>query len=80
MGSQVSVKTPETRRVVDHLIKDGGTGEIKAIEVKSGNAVRSASQIAKDNAMENVGGEIIGKNAPSDLLGKTMKIGTEIRK
>ena len=38
VGTQVSVKTKHTRRVVDILIKDKDTKNIKAIEVKSGGA------------------------------------------
>lgn len=80
LGSQVTVKTPKTNRVVDHLIRDGETGEIRAVEVKSGNAARSSTQIAKDNAMAEEGGEIIGKNAPDWLRGQSMKIPTEVRR
>ena len=45
LGSQVSVRTAEGRRVIDHLVQDSN-GTIKAIEVKSGGAVRNASQLA----------------------------------
>ncbi len=79
LGSEVTIKTPESNRRVDHLIRDGKTGEIRAIEVKSGNATRSTSQIAKDNAMQGQGGTIIGKNAPDSLQGQTIKIPTEVR-
>jgi len=79
LGSEVTIKTPETNRRVDHLIKDGKTGKIRAIEVKSGNAKRNKTQIDKDNAMESKGGEIIGKNAPDKLKGMTKKIPTEVR-
>jgi hypothetical protein len=79
LGKEVTVKTPKTNRRVDFLIKDGKTGEIRAIEVKSGNATRNPTQILKDNAMENAGGKIIGKNAKSEVLGQTHKIPTEVR-
>ena len=79
LGSEVTVKTPKTNRRIDHLIKDGKTREIRAIEVKSGGATRNATQIAKDKAMESQGAKIIGKNAPNDLKGKTIKIPTEVR-
>ena len=79
LGSQVTIKTPETRRVVDTLVRDGQTDQIRAIEVKSGDAVRSSSQIAKDNAMATQGGTIIGKNAPPELRGQTIKVPTEVR-
>ncbi len=79
LGSEVTIKTPETNRRVDHLIRDGKTGNVKAIEVKSGNAKRNKTQISKDAAMESSGGKIIGKNAPVDLKGSTVKIPTEVR-
>ena len=47
-GSQVSVKTKFTRRIVDHLIKEKGTGKIKAVEVKRGKATRNSMQVIKD--------------------------------
>ncbi|MFC5530168.1 hypothetical protein [Cohnella yongneupensis] len=79
LGSQVSVKTAEGRRIVDHLVQDA-KGNIKAIEVKSGNAVLSKSQLAKDTSMASKGGTIIGKNAPVELKGVTKKITTEVRR
>lgn len=79
LGTQVSVKTQESRRVIDILIKDGKTGKTRAIEVKSGGATRSAIQIKKDNSMAEKGGTFIGKNAPkSDAYKETMKIDTEV--
>ncbi len=78
LGSQVSVKTSRSRRVIDHLIRDGKTDKIRAIEVKSGNAVRSTSQLLKDEAMYEEGGKIIGKNAPLSLKGQRLKIETEV--
>ena len=79
LGSEVAIKTPKTNRRVDHLIRDRKTGKLKAIEVKSGNAKRNKTQVSKDDAMESNGGKIIGKNAPADLKGSTVKIPTEVR-
>ncbi|WP_103866660.1 DUF4280 domain-containing protein [Aquimarina sp. I32.4] len=79
IGSQVSVKTKHTRRVIDHVIKEKGTKKIKAIEVKNGNATRNKMQVKKDNSMSKDGGKIIGKNAPENLKDKTIKIDTEVR-
>jgi hypothetical protein len=79
VGSQVTVKTPKTNRVIDHVIKEKGTGAHKAIEVKAGGAKRSRQQIEKDNAMEHQGGTFVGKNAPPHLQGQTLKIKTEVR-
>ena len=78
IGSQVSVKTEHTRRIIDHMVKDGD-GVIKAVEVKNGGATRNATQILKDDSMAKEGAEIIGKNAPKDLKGQTIKINTEVR-
>jgi len=75
LGSHVSVRTSEGRRVVDHLIKTPD-GRIVAVEVKSGGAVRNASQLAKDEAMATKGGVVIGKNAPNGLRGQEIVIET----
>ncbi len=77
LGSQVSVKTKHTRLVIEHLVKD--KGKLKAIEVKNGGAVRNKMQILKDNSMAKEGAKIIGKNAPENLNGKTIKINTGVR-
>jgi RHS repeat-associated protein len=78
LGSQVTAKTSEGTRRIDHLVESGGT--VGAVEVKSGNATRSASQVAKDNAMASEGATLVGKNAPNDLKGKPVKIETEVRR
>jgi RHS repeat-associated protein len=78
LGSQVKAETSQGTRVIDHLVEDGGT--VGAVEVKSGNATRNASQVAKDGAMASEGATLKGKNAPDSLKGKTVKIETEVRK
>jgi Holliday junction resolvase-like predicted endonuclease len=78
LGSQVTVRTSAARRVIDHLVQLSD-GTIVAIEVKSGHAVRTASQIAKDTAMATEGGTIVGRNAPAALRGQTLLINTLIR-
>jgi RHS repeat-associated protein len=75
LGSQVSVRTSEGRRVVDHLIQTPG-GQIVACEVKCGGAVRNSSQLAKDGAMATEGGVLVGKNAPAELRGQQLMIQT----
>ena len=62
LGSQVSVRTPKGVRIIDHLVQDAA-GNLKAIEVKAGNAVRKASQKAKYDIISHGGGVIFGKNA-----------------
>ena len=78
LGSQVSVKTTLTRRVIDHLVRKNN--EIKAIEVKHGKAQRTPMQIKKDDLLEIEGGEFIGKNAPDFLKKEKIKIKTEVRR
>ena len=75
LGSQVSVRTAEGRRVIDHLVQDAN-GTIRAVEVKASGAVRNASQLAKDNVLATHGGTLVGKNAPDELRGKNMIIET----
>jgi RHS repeat-associated protein len=79
IGSHVSVRTSEGRRVIDHLVTDAA-GKISAVEVKSGAATRNAAQLAKDAAMATEGGTIVGKNAPAALRGTTLIIETEVRR
>lgn len=78
LGTQVSAKTPLSRRVIDILIKDARTGKIRAVEVKAGGATRSATQLAKDNAMANRGATLVGKNAPGGPYQGTIKIPTQV--
>lgn len=63
LGSQVEVMTSAGKRVVDHLV-ELPSGEIVALEVKSGGAVRTLEQAEKDLALELHGGTIIGRGAP----------------
>ncbi|KGK10059.1 hypothetical protein EA26_01525 [Vibrio navarrensis] len=79
LGSQVSVRTAEGRRVIDHLVQDAN-GTIRAVEVKAGGAVRNASQLAKDKALATQGGTLVGKNAPAALRGQNMVIETVERR
>ena len=78
VGKQVGVRTDQGLRRVDLVTKDSA-GNIVNNEVKSGNATRSAAQIAKDNEIANQGGTYVGKNAPSDMRGQTLKVPTEVR-
>jgi RHS repeat-associated protein len=77
LGSHVGVQTDQGLRVVDHLVQDGE--KMGAVEVKTGGATRSASQLAKDASMESKGGKIVGKNAPANLRGQTVKLPTKVR-
>ena len=72
IGEQVSVMTSAGRRVVDFVVEKGG--ETLAIEVKTGDAVRSASQLAKDAAMESEGGRVGASGGA--LAGQTLKVKT----
>jgi RHS repeat-associated protein len=72
VGGQVTVRTSKGIRYVDYIVEKGG--EFLAIEVKTGGAVRSLLQLAKDGAMEAEGG-LIGKNGGT-LIGQVMKLKT----
>jgi RHS repeat-associated protein len=75
LGSHVSAQTSAGRRVIDHLIETP-TGQIIAIEVKSGNAVRGSSQLVKDSLMSSEGAVLVGKNAPDVLKGQQIILET----
>lgn len=62
-GSQVHVQTSAGLRIVDHLV-ELPSGELVALEVKTGGAVRDLYQIECDLAMELHGGIVLGGNAP----------------
>jgi RHS repeat-associated protein len=79
VGSQVCCNTGQGRRVIDHLTKDAA-GNITAVEVKSGNATRSAAQRAKDAEIAAGRGTFVGKNAPHDLKGTQRAVETIERK
>ena len=73
LGRQVYIKTPGMGRgrYSDILIQNKKTGQIINVEVKSGGAARSSSQIGKDKLI-NSGGGIFGKNAPLDMNGNPL--------
>jgi hypothetical protein len=67
VGTEVSAKlASEGRRVIDILVK---VGDEVAVEVKTGGARRSATQIAKDAETLSNGATLVGKNA-GELSGK----------
>jgi RHS repeat-associated protein len=72
IGRHVTAKTSKGVRYVDYVVERGG--QYTAIEVKSGNAIRDAGQLAKDAAMETEGA-VLGNNAGS-LQGQVMKLKT----
>jgi hypothetical protein len=63
LGSQVHVMTSTGVRIVDHLVQLP-SGEIVALEVKTGKAVRSRYQLDADYALVTSGGRIVGIGAP----------------
>jgi len=79
IGSQVCCRTPQGRRFIDHLTKDA-TGNITAVEVKSGRATRSVTQRAKDTEIASGRGTFAGKNAPFDLKGTQRAVATVERR
>ncbi len=58
-GSQVQVETSAGLRIIDHLV-ELPTGEVVALEVKTGGAVRSQYQLDCDLALALQGGRIVG--------------------
>jgi Holliday junction resolvase-like predicted endonuclease len=79
VGTQVGVKTGQGLRRVDIVTKDAA-GNLTNVEVKSGDAVRNATQAAKDAEIETQGGTYVGKNAPEGIRGQTLKVPTEVKK
>jgi hypothetical protein len=79
LGSQVCCRTSLGRRVVDHVVESAG-GKVAAVEVKSGNATRSAVQRAKDAEIAAGRGTFVGKNAPERLRGRNVPLETIERK
>lgn len=77
VAEQVAVKTPHTRRRIDLLVRDKRTGELRAVEVKSGGATRDAAQVRKDRALENGDAVFVGKNA-GPLKGEPAKMKTDV--
>jgi hypothetical protein len=75
LGAQVSVRTSQGRRVIDFLVQTPD-GRLIAVEAKSGGAVRNARQLAKDAALADEGGVLVGKNAPAELRGQTLVLET----
>jgi RHS repeat-associated protein len=76
LGNQVSVRTSEGLRRLDNLVQTP-SGQLINIEVKSGNAVRNASQLSKDSILASNGGTLVGRNAPDALRNTTQIIGTQ---
>jgi len=72
-GEEVSVNTPIGRRRIDILAKNPSKVWY-AIEVKSGNAQRSKSQLAKDKYIAQGKGTFVGENArKAGVKGKKTK-------
>lgn len=79
LGSQVAARTSEGLRVIDHLV-ESSAGKIFACEVKCGNGVRNAAQLAKDGKMATEGAVLTGKNAPEQLRGQRVILETAERR
>ena len=79
LGSRVGAQTSDGLRVIDHLVQTP-SGQIVAIEVKSGDAIRNAQQVFRDNLMGTEGAVLTGKNAPAGLSGQQIVIPTTVRR
>jgi len=78
LGAQVAVRAWSGRTGLRYTDAWGFTlgGILTQWEMKSGGAVRTPSQLAKDVIFANRGGTIVGKNAPEAFVGKTVKMQT----
>jgi hypothetical protein len=65
-STRTRIRTPQGIRYIDHLIQDEA-GYISAVEVKAGDAVRNASQVAKDNSIATQGGTFTGEFGSTSL-------------
>jgi RHS repeat-associated protein len=74
LGSNVTARTSQGIRFIDHLVDVNG--DLFAVEVKSGGAFRSSGQLLKDIAMEFEGATLSGPNVPASLQGQVFKIPT----
>jgi hypothetical protein len=72
LGSQVGIRTSEGLRYVDHLVQTAG-GDIVAIEVKAGGAVRNVAQVLKDAALGTTGGKFTGSGGVAENLMQTLQ-------
>lgn len=74
LGRQVYIKLPGfgRGRFVDILIRNK-TGQLIAVEIKSGGATRNASQIAKNKVIAS-GRGTSGENVPTGLKMYQMKL------
>lgn len=78
LGSQVGVQTSQGLRYIDHLIQTP-SGEIFAVEVKSGGAAYdSSTQIAKDVALETEGGTFTGSGLADSPIPASVLTGQKI--
>jgi hypothetical protein len=79
LGSHVGARTSQGLRVIDHLVQQAD-GTMVAVEVKSGGAVRTTLQLAKDEEMATQGATLVGRNAPAALRGQAVVLPTiEVR-
>ena len=79
VGQHVAARTSAGLRVID-ILAQRPDATLVAIEVKTGNATRNASQLLKDALMELEGATLVGKNAPEALRGTTVHVPTVERR
>ncbi|SRR5258708_1827304 len=76
LGANVGARTSDGGlRVIDRLVQTP-SGQITAVEVKSGEAVRNAQQLLRDNLMAIDGATLVGRNAPPVLRDQQLIIPT----
>ena len=74
LGRHVTARTTQGIRYIDYVVEKGG--EYIAVEVKTGNGIRSTEQLAKDYAMQTEGAKLTNNVSP-EIEGKTLKLATE---
>ncbi len=75
LGAHVGARTSDGLRFIDRLVQTP-SGQMLAVEVKSGDAVRNAQQLLRDQLMATQGATLVGRNAPPVLRGQQFIIQT----
>ncbi len=76
-GEEVTIKTPLGRRRTDVLIEET-SGNVRAVEVKTGKSPYTPEQQAKDRWIETHGGVAVGKNARKAGVAGPIRVKTDL--
>lgn len=67
VGRHVTARTSDGIRYIDYLVL-APNGRLLAVEVKSGNAARSSTQIVRDHLMATEGALLTGPNVSQQFV------------